>query len=76
MWLLTIVTDMFNRRPAAENPPLSTTCPNTVRLVSRSMVCRANPLLVDDLQNIRELSIQSGHSIVGHPISAVLTSHH
>ena len=37
-WLDTIVTDMLRRRAAAEKPPHSTTRPNTVRLVSRSII--------------------------------------
>jgi hypothetical protein len=37
MWLLTIVVDMFRRRPAAEKPPLSTTRTNVVKLVSLSI---------------------------------------
>src|SRR5882757_8519712 len=36
-WLLTMVVDMLRRRPAAENPPLSTTRTKAVRLVSRSI---------------------------------------
>ena len=36
-WLLTIVVDMLSRRPAAENPPLSTTRTKAVRLVNRSI---------------------------------------
>src|SRR5262249_9223847 len=39
-----MVTDMLSRRAAAEKPPLSTTCPNTVRLVSRSSAIVDYPL--------------------------------
>jgi len=39
-WLLTIVVDMLSLRPAAENPPLSTTWTNVVKLVSRFIGAR------------------------------------
>src|ERR1700761_5058372 len=39
---------MLSRRPAAENPPLSTTRTNAVRLVSRSIATSDYPLSLDN----------------------------
>jgi hypothetical protein len=46
--LLTIVVDMLSRLAAAENPPLSTTRANTVKLVNRSISSPNYRSLVDD----------------------------
>ena len=48
MWLLSMVVDMFSRRPAAEKPPLSTTRANAVSPVSRSTRTSDYPVLVDN----------------------------
>src|SRR6266404_742222 len=50
-WLLTIVVDMLRRRPAAVNPPLSTTRTNAVRLVRRSINPPDYPPLLDNVSN-------------------------
>src|SRR6266404_7491 len=47
-WLLTVVVDMLRRRPAAENPPSSTTRTNAVRLVSRSIGASDYPPSLDN----------------------------
>src|SRR5665213_3791881 len=43
---------MSRRRPAAENPPLSTTRTNAVRLVRRSIGTSHYPLLLDNASNL------------------------
>jgi hypothetical protein len=48
MWLLTMVVDMFSRRPAAEKPPVSTTLAKAVSPVSRSNRPSDYPVLVDN----------------------------
>jgi hypothetical protein len=48
MWLLTMVVDMFSRRPAAEKPAVSTTRTNAVSPVSRSTGISDYPVLVDN----------------------------
>jgi hypothetical protein len=48
MWLLTMVVDMFSRRPAAEKPPVSTTLAKAVSPVSRSNRTSDYPVLVDN----------------------------
>jgi membrane fusion protein (multidrug efflux system) len=60
--LLTIVVDMLRRRPAAENPPLSATRTNAVRLVSRSIAASDYPLTRDNASGFNRI-IRSRRSL-------------
>jgi hypothetical protein len=71
--LLTIVVDILSLRPAAENPPLSTTWTNVVKLVSRSIgarIIRSHwmmfPLFIGLRHRVRRrtsLAFEAGHQM-------------